>query len=210
VIRKNYVQRIPDKHQIERQGGNKMKKNVFVLAVIVVLISLLTLSSALAAGKNGPAGKSSNVGHLYLYEKTPQPLPSPDGWPIVAGGAWGKMIYNLSGNEFEFVFNGHKLPIGQGFSLISYQDPWPGSGSVILGTGVTNGGGNVHIQGTYQNCLPVFTYPSGDEYAEQTGSKIWLVLSRDMATTEGGGMVAWTPDAYLFESALINFDCSSQ
>lgn len=183
-----------------------MKKNVFVLAFVVVLISLLTLSTALAAGKSDVAGKS-NVGHLYLYQKAEQPLPSPDGWPIVEGGAWGKMMYNLSGNEFEFVFNGHALPIGQEFSLISYKEPWPGTGSVILGTGVTNGGGNVHIQGTNTKCLPVFKYPEGDEYAGQTGSKIWLVLSKDMATTPEGGMTGWTPDAYLFESALINFVC---
>ena len=77
-----------------------MKKNLFKLAFVVVLISLFTLSSALAAGKNGPAGKS-NIGHLYLYEK------NPTDWTIVEGGAWGKMKYNLSGPEFDFVFSVH-------------------------------------------------------------------------------------------------------
>ena len=117
-----------------------MKKNVFALAFVVALISLLTLSSALAAGKNGPAGKS-NVGHLYLYEK------NPTDWTIVEGGAWGKMKYNLSGPEFDFVFNGHELPIGVKYALIYYPDPWPGTGLIILGDGTVNENGDINIKG---------------------------------------------------------------
>ncbi len=117
-----------------------MKKNVFALAFVVTLISLLTLSSALAAGKNVPAGKS-NIGHLYLYEK------NPTDWTIVEGGAWGKMKYNLSGTEFDFVFNGHELPLGVQYALIYYPDPWPGTGLIILGDGIVNESGDINIKG---------------------------------------------------------------
>ena len=174
-----------------------MKKNVFVLAVIVVLISLLTLSTALAAGKNGPAGKSK-VGHLYLYEKAPVELGA---WPIVEGGAWGKINYKLLGDTFkQFVFNGHELPAGVEYKLIAYKEPWPGVGLIILGSGSSDEYGDVHIKGT-SGALPVSQYPTptSDEY-DGCGSKIWLVLADDV-TAEG--MVGWRPDAYLFESDLI-------
>ena len=180
-----------------------MKKNVFVLAFVIILISLLTLSTALAAGKNGPAGKSK-VGHLYLYEKTPA---TEGAWPIVEGGAWGKMTYKLLGNTFDFVFNGHELPIGQAYKLIGYKEPWPGEGLIILGSGSSNEYGDVHIKGT-SGALPVSQYPTptSDEY-NNCGSKIWLVLADDVTA---GGMVGWRPEAYLFEDNLIYFACPLQ
>ena len=64
-------------------------KKLLALAIVLALVAGLIAAPALAAGKNGPAGKS-NVGHLYLYEKDPAT------WGIVDGGAWGKMKYNLS------------------------------------------------------------------------------------------------------------------
>jgi hypothetical protein len=180
-----------------------MKKNVFVLAVIVVLISLLTLSTALAAGKNGQAGKSK-VGHLYLYEKSPV---EKDAWPIVEGGAWGKMNYKLLGNTLDFVFNGHELPIGQKYKLIAYKEPWPAVGLMILGSGTTNEYGDVHIMGT-SGALPVSVYPESTPASTEyngCGTKIWLVLAEDVGDGVMGGV--WRPDAYLFEGDLIYFAC---
>jgi hypothetical protein len=166
-----------------------MKKNVFALAVVAVLISLLTLSSALAAGKTGPAGKS-NVGHLYLYEKEAD-------WTIVEGGAWGKMKYNLSGSKFDFVFNGHELPTGVKYTLIYYPDPWPGTGLIILGNGTADEYGDVHIKGKIDTGnLPI----AGDT---NPGAKIWLVISTDVGAE--GWIGGWTPEAYLFEDELITF-----
>lgn len=178
-----------------------MKKNMFALAFVVVLISLLTLSTALAAGKNGPAGKSK-VGHLYLYEKTPAPEGA---WPIVAGGSWGKMNYKRLGNTIDFVFNGHELPAGVEYKLIAYKEPWPGAGLIILGSGSSNEYGDVHIMGT-SAALPVSSYPTvtSDEYSG-CGTKIWLVLSADVSEGEWTG--GWNPEEYLFEDDLIYSDC---
>ena len=205
-----------------------MKKNLFALAFVLALISLLTLSPALAAGKSGQAGKSnllnesptpkpgksgqagkSNVGHLYLYEKDPAD------WTIVDGGAWGKMKYNLSGSEFDFVFNGHELPIGVQYALIYYPDPWPGAGLIILGDGIVNEGGDVHIKGKINTGdLPAETDDNFDN-----GAKIWLVLYSDLGGIEPDVlysdlgdiepelmMTGWNPTDYLFEYELINFD----
>jgi len=133
----------------------------------------------------GPAG-NSNIAHLYLYEKTPS-----GEWPIVDGGAWGKMEYKLSGPKFDFVFNGKGLDADIEYSLIIYRpDYWPAEELIILGTATANKGGNVHIADSIE--------VSG----EIVGVKVWLVLSSDVAE---GGMTAWNPAEYLFENDLITF-----
>lgn len=170
-----------------------MYKKLTMLFALVIVMSLM-LTPAFAKGKSGQAGKS-NVGHLYLYEKDGEP-----DWNIVEGGAWGKMKYNLSGSTFDFVFNGHSLAIGQDYTLIYYPDPWPGDGLICLGSGITNEGGNVHIQGS----ADTGDLPNQDVDINE-GAKIWLVLSDDV-NCQGAKMVDWDASAYLFEYYLITFD----
>jgi len=144
-------------------------------------------------GKTGPAG-NSNVAHLYLREKNPA-----DWDAIVEGGAWGKMKYNLSGSEFEFVFNGHGLDAGVEYTLIYYPDPWPGTGLICLGRGTANEGGNVHIR------APVDTGDLPIDADENDAAKIWLVLSGDV-DCDDQNMTGWNPTEYLFEYDLITYD----
>ncbi len=185
-----------------------MKK--FAIIIFCLVFALTFSSLAMAKGKNGPAG-NSNVGHLYLYEKTSVPLSDP--WVIVEGGAWGKMKYNLSGSEFDFVFNGHGLPVGQLRTLIYYPDPWPGEGLICLGSGVVDAGGNIHIAASVDTGdLPIVGddnagptpplvpgYPGGE-----TGAKIFLVPSGDV-DCDAQEMIGWTESANLYEGALISF-----
>ena len=184
-----------------------MYKKLMIVTVIAVVMGLLAVP-VIAKGPSGPAGKS-NVGHLYLYEKTPNPdADREDPWLIVEGGMWGKMKYNLSGATFDFVFNGHGLPIGQEYTLIYYPDPWPAEGLICLGSGIVmedeseDGVGNIHIKGSVDTGdLPNV----GDEnYPE--GAKIFLVPSGDV-DCDGQVMIGWTgDDANLYEGVLITFD----
>jgi len=171
-------------------------KKYLILILIVLLIGVLTIG--VLAGKSGQAGKS-NVAHLYLYEKTPLPLTEPpeetDPWPIVEGGAWGKMKYNLSGEEFEFVFNGHGLEPGEDYTLIYYPDPWPGNANVD---------GDVHIAGS----VDTGDLPTTDDEAPLGGAKIWLVLSSDVDCDVE--MIGWNAAEYLFEGDVITFDDTSE
>ena len=143
----------------------------------------------------GRAGRS-NIAHMYLFEKSPE-----DDWPIVEGGAWGKMQYRISGQTFDFVFNGHSLEPGIDYMLIYYPDPWPGEGLICLGEKKANEGGNVHIKG----CVNTGDLPIASDDNYNSGAKIWLVLSDDVdcgnATMDG-----WNPTEYLFEYNLITFD----
>jgi len=162
------------------------------IALVVFVAGMLVCPMAMAKGQNGAAGKS-NIGHLYLYEK------NPTDWAIVAGGAWGKMKYNLSGAEFEFVFNGHGLQPGYYYNLIYYPDPWPGTGLICLGQGLVNDYGDIHIMGSVDTGdLPA----PGDD---NDGAKIWLVLSGDL-DCQNAFMGGWNPTEYLFEYDLITFD----
>lgn len=160
-----------------------------------VVLSLLVTLPMIAGGPTGPAGKS-NVGHLSLFEKTGHP-----DWQIVEGGAWGKMTYNLSGPEFEFVFNGHGLEAGVEYCLIYYPDPWPGTGLICLGTATANGGGNVHIAAS----VDTGDLPAAADANFEKGAKIWLVLATDV-DCETGVMSVWNPTEWLFEYDLITFD----
>lgn len=164
------------------------------LTIVVVACLVVGLAIAAYAAKSAPAGKS-NVGHLYLYEKDPV------SWEIVDGGAWGKMKYNLSGEEFEYVFNGHELDPNTAYSLIYYADPWPGNNpGACIATGIPNAGGQLHLEGSID--LGIDLPDSADaNYAD--GAKIWLVPSSDH---DGTGMTAWNPTDYLYEHDLITYD----
>lgn len=163
-------------------------KKYLVFALAVLLIGALA-TGVLARGPTRPTGK---VGHLYLVQKDPV------SWEIVEDGAWGKMKYNLSGPEFKFVFNGHRLEKGLDYTLIYYPDPWPGDGLICLGSGTANDQSNVHIMGSVDTGdLPI-------EDDENDGAKIWLVLSDDV-DCDTYEMVGWNPTEYLFEYDLITF-----
>ena len=186
---------------------------------IALLVSGCLVMPSMAKGPNwegGEKGQSkmsgkSNIGHLYLYEKIPVPgdETKTEPWIIVEGGMWGKMKYNQSGSTFDFVFNGHGLPLGQEYTLIYYPDPWPAVGLICLGSGVVNDyevnegcGGNIHIQGSVDTGS--FPIETDDNYPE--GAKIFLVPSGDV-DCENQVMVGWTgDDANLYEGALITFE----
>ena len=164
--------------------------------LIVLLIGALTVGVLAGKGKTGQAG-NSNIAHLYLHEKENF---VEEGWDIVEDGAWGKMKYNLSGETFDFVFNGHGLVPGTSYILIYYPDPWSGD-CYILCFGdevVADSEGNVHIVGS----VDMDTNLPAECDKNKDGAKIWLVPSRDW----DDGMTGWNPESYLFEYDLITFE----
>ena len=172
------------------------KKSISYLIIVLVVLGLFGNLSQ-ACGPNESAGKS-NVSHLYLYEKNPTT------WDVISNGSWGKMKYSLSGEEFEFVFNGHNLNSGQNYTLIYYPDPWPGEGLICLGTGTANKCGDIHIA----ESADTGNLPAVNDTNYPDGAKIWLVLSSDV-DCENSKMIGWNPAEYLFEHNLINFSKTS-
>jgi hypothetical protein len=169
-------------------------KKVWIGIVITLVISSMVVTSVAKHVPNGQAGKS-NIAHLYLYEKDPV------SWEIVQNGSWGKMKYQLSGDMFDFVFNGHNLTPLLNYSLIYYPDPWPGEGLMCLGSDTSSENGSVHIAEQIETgSLPK---EFDDNYGD--GAKIWLVLSEDV-DCENAEMIGWNPSEYLFEYDLICFN----
>lgn len=167
-----------------------MKKVILLVVTCAVLISLVTGSTVMAAGK-------SNA-QLYLYEKDPST------WEIVEDGARGKLRYNLCGAEFEYGFNGHGLEANTNYSLIYYPEPqttWPWGVTVIDG-GMTNNGGNINLAGSVDLGMDL-TGPA-DPYNPEGGAKIWLVLTADINASSQ--LAGWNPAEYLFENNLIKYD----
>ena len=173
--------------------------------IILLTIISLTLVTAVPVFAVKPAGPSSTNGlnkgkndHLYLYEKDPTT------WEIVENPKWAKMNINSKTNKF--VCNAHGLTPNENYSLICYQDPWPGTGSFLLGNDTADEEGNIHIKGTINfESLPYWEYTIGegeDQYTV-TGSKIWLILSSDF-NENTKEMDAWNPTEYLFEFDLLN------
>jgi hypothetical protein len=170
------------------------KKSLLILSILLVS----TIVPVALAGKSEKSGNSSIV-HVYLYKKDPV------NWDIL-DGPWGKLTYNM--DKGKFVFNGHGLPEGIEYELISYAEPWPGEGSISIGSGVSDEYGNVHIMGKvdFEDLICNYYAPDAEgDYQDVCGIKIWLVLDSDF---DGSKMVAWNPTEYIFEDELIICECT--
>ena len=171
-----------------------MKKKLLIILLTSILILGLLVNIAAAKPSNKTHGKSK-FAHLYLFEKDPVT------WDIINGGAWGKMKYLKTGSEFDFNFNGHKLLPNSEYSLIYYPDPWPGSGLIVLGEGLSDLYGDLKIKGS----VVISDLPLEHDYNSPSGAKIWLVLTSDV-NSRMRCMSGWNPNYYLFENNLITFD----
>jgi hypothetical protein len=150
-----------------------------------VFAALLMLAIAVA-----PVAAAGNAQFVNLVEK--------DGaWNPVPDGASGKMMYKYNPNLM-FVFNAEGVVPDTAYTLINYNDNAWGGAEVILGSGVSDEFGVIHIKGAFSEELEFTTYTSG-EYSG-SGAKVWLVPTSAMVGTQ---LNAWTPSAFLFETSLI-------
>jgi len=164
-----------------------MKRLFLVAMMCIVLVSLLAAPAVMAAA----AGKSIQ-GQVTLVQKY-----SDTDWSIVPGGAWGKFNYALEGTMISGVFNGHGLVAGTDYTLVAYTEDWPND--IVLSTGTVNADGDIHIAVAPKDIGEPYTYPTpdSDEYAGETGYKIWLVPGLF-------GTLDWPfPPNWLFETSLV-------
>ena len=186
LLRKSFIYFFKIKRDLR---DKKMKIKAIKILGMILLLSM-AIPAVYAKGPTGKAGKSDTQ-QLYLVEK----FPSGD-WDTVVGGAWGKMTYNVASGDY--VFNGHELVAEEDYTLINFariDEQWPAA-ILILGTGIANGGGNVHIAGNQ-----IFGDLGPDGTTESVpGIKIWLVLTDDLT---GSTLSEWTPEDYLFEEDTI-------
>jgi len=160
------------------------------LLIVLAVVALMVVAFAV------PAFAQPNwiVGHESLYAKTPT---ASGPWTVNPDGASGKLMYKLCylNMPMQFVFNGHGLVPAVDYSLVNYKG-W--SDVVVLGTGVANEFGDVHIAGGSDSILgPDASDPSFE------GVKIWLVPTSQLS----GNAMVWSADWFttvLFEGAGIS------
>lgn len=168
-------------------------KNILIgILVIGILISIFPIFN-INAEESKPSG-TSNKATLYLYG---------------SNNEFGKMIYNRSGEYFEYIFTGHNLIPNTKYSLIYY--PEKPVGLICIGEGESTKGGQLNItrKDVYINSIPFYTDINGNTHTTTyedgtTGGKIWLLPSNQVnCNTLRFNTEALTD--VLYEDTLIHF-----
>jgi len=145
-------------------------KNILIgILSIAILISIFPILNIKAEGLSKPSGTSLKA-TLYLYGDNNE---------------FGKMIYNRSGEYFEYIFNAHNLIPNTKYNLIYY--PQKPIGLICIGEGISNDGGQLNISDDYIHItsIPFNTDINGNinttTYEDgTTGGKIWLIPSEQV------------------------------
>lgn len=137
---------------------------------------------------------------------------SADWWaPLLGDNTYGVLTYKNKGSTFDYSFDGQGLAPDEDYKLIYYADPWPGKGvcgptGALIAAITTDGTGAVSVSGSVELNTDM---PNSCDANHPDGAKIWLVLDEDYsADTPGdqGQMTGWSPDDYLFEMRLIQYN----
>lgn len=138
----------------------------------------MTIKGEQLASNNGYAS-------VVLDNKTAGPE-----YAIIVDGYQGTLAYKTMNPTFDFNFTGTVTQHNTQYTLLYAVDPWPQTGSKVLGTVISGPSGEVNFSGT---ATP----------GSITNGKVWLVLSSDWSGTQMSG---WHQADYLLETGLINYD----
>lgn len=170
------------------------------LSFWTLLVSIILLSFAVgvplseakpplkAAPRNG-LEKDGRARHLYLFG-----LAGGEGFEVGDGavldleGPYGKL--NVNDRALGYSFNGKYLRPETEYALVQYLGDVTGDrGDIwIVGLGLSNGNGDLHLSGEWQPWL----------------GRFWVVLGEDVVGEADGAtvldrMASWNPAEYLFE-----------
>ncbi|MCX6790831.1 MAG: hypothetical protein NTV62_01385, partial [Candidatus Gribaldobacteria bacterium] len=124
-------------------------------------------------------------------------------WMVLAGNDInGTLTYGVKDAAFNFSFAGKAPLASTGYSLIVYKEAWSSPSDsawprsvIVLASATSDGSGNVTIPQT-----------SIDFGYNLLNSKVWLVKTADLT---GNTLSTYTPNAYLFETGLMDYYDSS-
>lgn len=126
-------------------------------------------------------------GETVLENKTG----APDYKLVLGDGVAGTLTYKVKNATFDYSFTGRAPLANTSYTLLRAVDPWPQTGSVVLGTGTSDANGDVVISGDLELGM------------DMKDAKVWLVLSSDWNGTQ---MVGWHGSSYLLETGLIWYE----
>jgi len=128
-----------------------------------------------------------------------------DPWtPKTGDGISGLLTWAGDGTTFDYSVNAEGLPATTAYTLIYYRDPYAAGNSSVIGTGMTNGSGDLVFAGDVDLG---FDIPEVGDNNYPGGGKIWLIPSANYNTVTDT-VTPWAPDdTWLFEgNVLINYD----
>jgi hypothetical protein len=152
-------------------------KTKTILFGFAALLVLLALAVAPVAAKADPT-----FGTLVAKDGS--------SWAILDNGMSGKMMYKMNPVHM-FVFNAKGMKVGTEYALINYINY--AHANPILGTGVADTYGEVHIAGEMQE-LQLDQSKSPALY-----KSVFLVPTSDL-NADGSFANVWNPAEYLFEA----------
>lgn len=169
-----------------------MKKVLIGILGILILISIFPIFQS-KAQESKPSGTSIKA-TLYLHG---------------LNNEFGKMIYNRSGQYFEYILNAHNLLPNTKYNLIYY--PQKLVGLICIGEGVSNDGGQLNISNreVHITSIPFNTDINGNTQTTTyedgtTGGKIWLLPSSQVNCNQMFFLTNPLSNV-LYEDTLINF-----
>ena len=185
----------------------KMKR-WFGLIAIGLVLSFVIGETAYAAVAGVSKQVSTDTWTLYLTSKdstTWQPTSTGQATVII----YGNIRTTLPTAETPAVVTGRYmisvstrgLQPYTNYSLIYYADPWDGTGGHKIMDFTTTKSGKTSRAVVFLNANTWLPIPCATDANAAIGGKLWIVLASDYAD---GHMIAWNPDSYLFETALVN------
>ena len=130
----------------------------------------------------------------------------PATWAVIQNGAHGS-FYTI---ENRFAFSAQGLVKNTQYTLLSYAEPYPGTGSKVIGTVMSDKWGRVFLNGKFSDISSVvyniYGPNAAGDYQNTVGAKVWLVRTSDLAISgTTASFITWNPTNYLFERTLIDY-----
>ena len=124
---------------------------------------------------------------------------APDWTPLTGPGLglpYGLLTWEPSGPTFSFRVDVSGLTPGNAYTLIQYNEPWPGAPATDLAAATVDGTGALSI--------PWSSYELGRDLTATNG-RLWLVPT-SFIDTNADVMVTWDVTAILFELDFVIYD----
>ena len=146
---------------------------------------------------------------------------NPETWEVIEDETYAILTYCIVGNTFAYKLEAFGLAPNTEYSLIYYADKYPyrfenwggDNPGALVGPAMADERGYISTSGNIDLAMDLPSTPdanidkydySGDPdyYEHAHGAKIWLVPSTDY-DADAKKVIAWNPNAYLFETDLI-------
>jgi hypothetical protein len=174
-----------------------MKKTSFIFLAMLVMLAFAVGTVQAVPLKHWKWGDTIN-----LIQKNPAD------WTKIKDGASGDFWVGPFEQKFTFAARG--LEKNTPYTLLSYAEPYPGTGSKVIGQATSNSKGVLKLKGDFSNTgsvmYNIYGPTAAGDYKDTVGAKIWLVKTSDLSVSGGvASFIAWNPTTYLFETSLIDY-----